>query len=451
MAEELLVRVYNVGFGDFIFIRIPDDEKKFYMLIDCGTKQAAKPILEDAFDDLVSMLPDDEETLGTDHPKKRLDLLVVTHPHADHIKGFDPDWFKDIAVGQIWMSSFMKVDHPQAKEAHSLEQLAERAAISLQNRSLPLSPGLRGLLQNSICNKNALKALRDSEPAGEVIDPACPRIYICRDIRKELKTPERAQYNMEYANGTTCFTGFVEKTTRIRVLAPEWDIDQWYLGKNANGSALTSLSGLHDALYGSDEVVFTEESPAPPVNISGRDFRTLRNRLRYSALAFSQKDDELKNNTSVVLLLEWRGKRLLFTGDAEWEDKPVEKGRHNSCWAVLLKKDKNKGHLAQPVNFLKVSHHGSVNGTPFVDEEGEEQPFLDAIVPEGGEARIVVSTLAGEYKKKNEVPYPPLMEELGRRCAKTQTFVPETAEVGASHPLRTDLLADTIDELIEGD
>ena len=36
-----------------------------------------------------------------------------------------------------------------------------------------------------------------------------------------------------------------------------------------------------------------------------------------SAFAFAELASEVTNNTSVVLLVEWKGKRLMFMGDAE--------------------------------------------------------------------------------------------------------------------------------------
>ena len=60
---------------------------------------------------------------------------------------------------------------------------------------------------------------------------------------------------------------------------------------------------------------------AVPSNISRSDFRRLQSRMLSSAFAFAELSSKVTNNTSVVLLIEWKGKRLLFVGDAEWDTK----------------------------------------------------------------------------------------------------------------------------------
>ena len=36
MADKLLVRIYNVGLGDCIYLRVPDENDDVHILIDCG-------------------------------------------------------------------------------------------------------------------------------------------------------------------------------------------------------------------------------------------------------------------------------------------------------------------------------------------------------------------------------------------------------------------------------
>jgi len=61
-----------------------------------------------------------------------------------------------------------------------------------------------------------------------------------------------------------------------------------------------------------------------------------------------------------VLLLEWKGKRLLFVGDSEW-DGAYKEGKGNCSWNVMWNLPKEK--LNGPLALLKIGHHGSVNAT----------------------------------------------------------------------------------------
>jgi len=445
MEDKLLVRIYSVGFGDCIYVRIPDGEDDFHMLIDCGTSASADT-LKPAPDDVRSMLP-----VGQDG-KKRLDLLVATHPHADHIKGFDPKWFEDVQIGRIWLSLFMKPDHPQAKKTLAFQDMANDASLALlDRRGLQLSPGVRSLLQRSIWNPGALKALREGLAQSSGIHPQYP-LYVARDLADRLSPEERNQHKLDYERSTTRFRGFQEPATCLRVLSPEWDIDKYYLGQGTfdSHSLLDQYMLRTDAYQASPETLdasslAAEEAQAAattkapqPDNISERDFRLIRNNLLYSALAFSQKDDRLKNNLSVVLLLEWRGRRLLFTGDAEWQGKDVREGRRNSTWDVMLHHPEVEQLLVQPLDLLKVAHHGSHNGTPF-HEGGKEKYLAKMVSPD--RTQVLVSTIAGEHGEQNPVPYPPLMEELGRLAANKRKYPNDHEETlqKVYQPQRTDL------------
>ena len=80
--EDLLIDFIDVGQADSILIRNQDK----VMLIDAGTNEAGKTV--------VNYL----ETLGI----TKIDYLIGTHPHEDHIGGLD-DVINNFNIGQIYM------------------------------------------------------------------------------------------------------------------------------------------------------------------------------------------------------------------------------------------------------------------------------------------------------------------------------------------------------------
>lgn len=434
MASQLLIRAYDVGLGDCIYCRVPgvlqagrrrDD---LHILIDCGS-WSGMPFLTVALDRLAEALPDAGDGL------KRLDLVIATHEHKDHIAGFDPQLFARFRIGHIWLSAAMDPKHPQAKKARALHDTAALAMRGLAAMGASLSPELREFATLfGIDNAGAMKALRETLPKANGIKPR----YV-------------------HAGQTNDELGLVLKGARITVLGPEQDIDRFYLGKEADATlrGVAALSARAPAASAGTAAVLPVATPA---NIGGADFRRLRARMLSSALAFATLSSKVTNNSSVVILIEWSGRRLLFVGDAEW-DGAFRDQKSNGSWNVMW----NQRHalLKAPIDFLKIGHHGSENATPWPQDglgaDSEPARILDAIlpVPISGKprAKAVVSTTRGKYPT---IPDAALMTELGRRVASTKRYdralaasgvdpgsVPKFAPyekdwIGKPQPLRTD-------------
>src|SRR5204862_4926755 len=114
-----------------------------------------------------------------------------------------------------------------------------------------------------------------------------------------------------------------------------------------------------------DPAAAVPEAAAVPVpgNIQPADFRNLRSRMLSTALAFANLSGKVCNNTSVVFLIEWKGKRLLFVGDSEWDGAYKERTKANCSWTVMW--NLRKKQLNGPVAFYKIGHHSSENATPW--------------------------------------------------------------------------------------
>ena len=402
MANKLLIRLYDVGLGDCIYCRIPQAHKSgrdFHILIDCGTLSSTD-YLEAAIADLKTMLPEIDG-------KRHVDLLVVTHEHKDHMTGFGLDLWGELSFGAIWMSAAMDLDHPEAKRAKKLHSFAANAMEQAMRLNLSLSPPLMELAASLALNKNAMKTLRETLPKASKIKP----VYVHANAKKtELALPL--------------------KDTDISVLGPEKDIDFFYLGKEGD-QTLRRFGFIDTGLPDPSAAVPQPDAVPAPANIDPADFRQLRSRMLSTALAFADLDGKVCNNTSVVLLIEWKGKRLLFVGDSEWDGAYKEGTKANCAWNVMwnLRQERLKGSLA----FYKIGHHGSVNATPWgmtpAASAGEPLAILDAILPVASKAgaRAIVSTRRGNYET---IPRTDLLAEIGKRVSNTRNYADAFKKAG---------------------
>jgi hypothetical protein len=402
MADKLLIRLFDVGLGDCIYCRIPKahkDGRDFHILIDCGTLSSTDYLAE-AIDKLKPLLP-------LIDGKRHVDLLVVTHEHKDHMTGFGMKLWDELSFGAIWMSAAMDLDHPESKRAKKLHSFAANAMAEAVRLNLALGPQLMELAAAMALNQEAMKTLRETLPKASKIKPT----YVhAKSTKQELALP---------LAGAT-----------LSVLGPERDIDFYYLGKEGDPS-LRRLLGFIDTSLPDVSAAVPEASAVPtPANIEPADFRQLRSRMLSTALAFADLDGKICNNTSVVLLLEWKGKRLLFVGDAEW-DGAYKEGKGNCSWNVMwnLRKEKLNGPLA----FLKIGHHGSVNATPWgqtpAASKGEPLAILNAILPVASKTKAgaVVSTRRGNYET---IPRTDLLAEIGTRVSNTKNYATAFKQAG---------------------
>ncbi len=102
--------------------------------------------------------------------------------------------------------------------------------------------------------------------------------------------------------------------------------------------------------------------------------------------------DQVVNNTSIVSLFDFRGKSLLFPGDAQYGN-----------WQKWID-DEDTRELLAGLDFLKVAHHGSYNATP--------RSALDSMPSKGFAA--MVST---QNQPWPTIPMPKLMKALSARAA----------------------------------
>jgi beta-lactamase superfamily II metal-dependent hydrolase len=146
MADSVKIRMYNVGFGDAFMLTFPGQPRPRRVLIDCGShsfgpgprpmKDVVKKIIADATDD---------------DGVSRIDVVVGTHRHQDHVSGFAQKAWSTVQVGEVWMPW---TEHPKNKAAKKIRdaQSARAASLMLAMNRLNAAASVRGMVQNSMTN-----------------------------------------------------------------------------------------------------------------------------------------------------------------------------------------------------------------------------------------------------------------------------------------------------------
>ena len=354
--SPLVVRVYDVRFGDAVLVSIPDTENgqpvERTILFDygnaLGTEGGANAALTPVVQDILARLGGEP-----------LDLYVMTHEHLDHVQGAlyaDQVLGLEIKARQVWLTGSSApgyyATHPEARKQKIAALAAyRRAAAALEDPS-ELSPFLGILLANNNPAKTA-------------------------DCIEYLRMNLAAPADVHYVDRTTDLSTLQPASSaRVSLWAPEEDTADYY------GRFKPIAAGLGiDDTYDFDDLDGPRlAAPPEPTPLGGIDAGAFYNLLdiRRGATSTLLSIDQAANNTSVVTLLEWNGWRLLFCGDAE-----------KRSWRQMAKVG-----VVGPVHFLKVSHHGSHTGMP-------PEEILDDVLPRPApgatRSRAAVSTYPNTY------------------------------------------------------
>lgn len=132
--DQVRVRMYNVGFGDCFLMSWPGPDRPAKVLIDCGThSHGAGPY---PIGEVVDRIIDDVREKDSGTP--RIDVVVGTHRHQDHVSGFDSALWDEVEVTEVWMPW---TEHPTDPEARRIREIQSRAAKRLHAEASALSLG----------------------------------------------------------------------------------------------------------------------------------------------------------------------------------------------------------------------------------------------------------------------------------------------------------------------
>lgn len=386
-AAEL--RAYQVGFGDCFVLsfRYDQPEKDCHILIDFGSTERPEGAPRRSVM-LRRVAQDIRDKYG------KLHAVIATHRHADHINGFATTKKED-GPGDIIRScepSFVLqpwTEDPDAP-ADPLKSRFDDRLRALHGFSAVVAQDLGRLRSMRGLSSKVLGALRvlaannagDTQPAN----------------RSAVENLRRMGKTVFLAHGHDA--GLKLPGVDVHVLGPP-TLEQ---SKEILRQRYSYPEEFWQLVRDSSPVVSGEaplfSTPATPVNQwAPQHARWLIRRLTSlrseQLLEMVRILDDVLNNTSLILLFKFGDQKLLFPGDAQWEN-----------WSYALKQDGIKD-LLKGATLYKVGHHGSRNATPRALWEMIDNERIHS----------VVSTKPGRHgtaEDNSEVPRVKLVKELRR-------------------------------------
>ena len=95
MSDKVQIRMYNVGFGDCFLLTLPEKQT---VLVDAGFHSQGKG--EFGGNDLVEQILEDVKAIKGE---PRIDVVIATHRHQDHVFAFNSNNWDELEVGEVWL------------------------------------------------------------------------------------------------------------------------------------------------------------------------------------------------------------------------------------------------------------------------------------------------------------------------------------------------------------
>jgi hypothetical protein len=414
---------YQVGFGDCFLLRFNyAGGLQKHVLIDFGTtglpEATARAHLLLVANDIAAQC------------NGKLDAVVATHRHADHISGFATSAdgkgpgdviraLKPSVVVQPWTEKLSLATDAlgpkgakgfaERKAARNLQQMQDACAQVVQTLDAhgtrfpkALAARLRFVGEDNIANVSAVKNLASMGKR---------QVYTFHEGPSGLGTILPGIKTHVLGPPT------LRQSQAIRKMRSRDPDEFWHLQFKQLADA-GAQAGFGDPVFPNHIVAHGTKLPSPARWLAHRMQQAQQDQL----MGIVTQLDKQMNNTSLVLLFETANKKLLFAGDAQIEN-----------WSVALAKDKYRALLAD-VDLYKVGHHGSLNATPKSLWAGFAKKGTKG---KAGRLRTVLSTMPGKYGDEDshtEVPRGTLLTAL-----KTQS------ELHSTHSLDQWVLYERVD------
>jgi hypothetical protein len=361
--------MYRQGLGDCFLLTFPGEGRDVHVLVDCGVL-IGTPEGKDRVCAVAENVK--QETHG------RLDVLVVTHEHWDHVSGFvqAQEVLAELRVGEVWVAW---TEDPHDDLARKLARRREHA--------------LRGLVaaSGSLQQATSLSGRRTARRVDELLrffgGVGAAKDRTTAGAMRWAKARARPRY-LQPGEAPVAIAG--TGAVRVFVLGPPRDPkalrrsdpskrdSEVYELAAEGGAELGFLAAVEGAASGTWKAPFEPWFAVPAAEArerpffregywaAGGEWQQIEDDWLGAAGPLALDLDSDTNNTSLVLAFELvpSGRVLLFPGDAQvgswlsWEPLTWQVAQASGAAGPVT----SRQLLARTVLY-KVGHHGSHNAT----------------------------------------------------------------------------------------
>jgi Metallo-beta-lactamase superfamily len=458
------VRMYRQGLGDCFLLSFPrPGGDQSHVLIDCG-------VLTGSADAAARMGRVAESIFKT--TGGRLDALVVTHQHWDHVSGFlqAEDVFNRLDVAEVWLAW---TEDPSDELASELAHRRRKAVAAVERAAMRLSGAAESSARHTVQALNGLLAFHGELGANSRATTATAIAWVKsrQNARVRYFTPGCDPVQVPGVDDARVYVlGPPRDAKLLRKSDPSARSSEVYELAGLSGEDLGFLAALETAPDEGDSAgapfdPWFRISDAEAWNLDffgehygfeGEDdqgWRRIEHDWVETASRLALQLDSHTNNTSLALAFELDPSRrvLLFPGDAQVGNWMSWSGREWNVQTESATRRVTTADLLARTVLYKVSHHGSHNAT--LRELG-----LELMTSRELAAMLPVDRTTARKMDWN-MPFPTLYrrlhEKTGGRLLDLETGLPPTPPE-QSDPgewdrfiARTDVTPDWIDYRVE--
>lgn len=438
VVARLRIRMYRHGLGDCMLLRFrkEDGAGTFNVLIDCGLITVAS----DPKTKMQTVARDIAEACK-DGKKSRIDVVVMTHEHWDHVSGFHPqqaaDVFDQIDIGEVW---YAWTEDPRNELGKRLRAEREEKVQALASAvaAFANTPGM-GARATDLAAMLGFFGIELGAAAGARIGKtrtAFDYLLKRQNVRTRYLEPGKQCRSLPGVPGVRVYVfgppqdeGMIKRSAPTKKGREVYDLSSEQrlatnlgaaferMGMGQDGTAATYDDCPFDPMLRRQEGALHQRH-APALNdliartwhAPGKEWRQIQMDWTQAAETLALNLDSHTNNTCLVLAFEFAdtGEVMLFPADAQVGNWLSWQSLRWTIKTATGTQEVSAPELLSRTVFYKVGHHGSHNAT--LRTLGLEQMTSEELV-----AFIPVCKEEARKNRWMGMPFNPLVKQLDEK------------------------------------